>query len=119
MARQEPQQAQEAIPAMGKKYSAEILVATSEPRSVQELSDEFGIPIATCYRRVEELVEQGLLEQCGTQVSDNNREMKIYKRTVDHISIDFSDSISISTQEKSSTRKIDKIWQKLQTALSN
>ncbi|HDD60612.1 MAG TPA: hypothetical protein ENF69_06705 [Euryarchaeota archaeon] len=41
-----------------------ILVATSKsPKTVQELSMMFGIPIAGCYRKVKELEEEGLLEK--------------------------------------------------------
>ncbi|ELY34960.1 hypothetical protein C497_14512 [Halalkalicoccus jeotgali B3] len=41
--------------ALGNEYNAEILGATDEPRSAQALSDELDIPIATCYRRLEQL----------------------------------------------------------------
>lgn len=41
-----------------------ILVATSRtPKTVQELSAMFGIPIAGCYRKVKELEDVGLLEK--------------------------------------------------------
>ena len=37
--------------ALGNEYNPEILQATHEPRSAQDLSEELGVPIATCYRR--------------------------------------------------------------------
>jgi predicted ArsR family transcriptional regulator len=107
-------ESQDVLPAVGKKYSAEILVATAEPRSAQELSDDLDIPIATCYRRIDELVDQGLLEAHGTHVVGSNREETVYRRSADDITVDFSDSISVSVESRSSKRKIDRIWRKLQ-----
>jgi len=48
---------------LGNKYSAEILDATDEPQSAQELSDELGIPIATCYRRIDGLLSRGIFSR--------------------------------------------------------
>ena len=74
---------------LGNKYSAEILCAADTPQSAQALSDDIEIPIATCYRRIEELVDAGLLECEGRQLSKEGRRTKIYRRTLDEIEIDF------------------------------
>lgn len=77
--------------ALGSKYSAEILCAAGTPKSAQALSEDIEIPIATCYRRIEELVEAGLLECEGRQLSEEGRRTNIYRRTIDEVEIDFSD----------------------------
>lgn len=80
------------LSALGSKYSAEILCAAGTPKSAQALSDDIEIPIATCYRRIEELVDAGLLTCEGRQLSDEGRRTNIYRRTLDEIEIDFSDT---------------------------
>lgn len=77
------------LSALGSKYSAEILCAAGTPKSAQALSEDIEIPIATCYRRIEELVDAGLLECEGRQLSDEGRRTNIYRRTVDELEVDF------------------------------
>ena len=77
------------LSALGNKYSAEILCAAGTPKSAQALSEDIEIPIATCYRRIEELVDAGLLECEGRQLSEEGRRTNIYRRTLDEIEFDF------------------------------
>jgi predicted ArsR family transcriptional regulator len=87
------------------KYSFEILCATRRPVSAKELSDEVGVPIATCYRRIEELVEAGLLEAEGRQLSEDGRRTNVYRRTVDAVRIDLTgDRPRVSHEERSEAR---------------
>lgn len=79
------------LSALGSKYSAEILCAAGTPKSAQALSEDIEIPIATCYRRIEELVNAGLLTCEGRQLSEEGRRTNIYRRTLDEIEVDFSD----------------------------
>ena len=45
------------------EYAERILVATQDvPRSVQEISDRYDIPIAACYRKIHELESAALLK---------------------------------------------------------
>jgi len=99
---------------LGNKYSAEILDATDEPQSAQELSDELGIPIATCYRRIDELTEHDLLELHDNILSDDRRRIKVYRRNVETVHIDFEDSLTVSVEERSEvTNKLDEAWRTL------
>jgi len=99
---------------LGNKYSAEILDATDEPQSAQELSDELGIPIATCYRRIDELTEHDLLELHDNILSDDRRRIKVYRRNVDTLRIDFEESLTVDTEERSEvTNKLDEAWRTL------
>src|SRR6056297_1951440 len=104
----------EILQTLGNKYSAEILNATDEPQSAQELSDELGIPIATCYRRIDELTEHDLLELHDNILSDDRRRIKVYRRNVDKVHIDFEESLSVSIEERSEvTNKLDEAWRTL------
>lgn len=80
----------DALSVLGQKYSIDILSAAESARSAQELSDAVGVPIATCYRRIEELVEVGLLKSEGRQLSQKGRRTTVYRRTIDELSIDFT-----------------------------
>ena len=62
---------------LGNKYNAEILQATHTPKSAQELSEELDIPIATAYRRIEELEDEDLLEMEGREFSEEGRRTKV------------------------------------------
>ena len=91
----------ELLRVLGNKYNAEILSATGEPKSAQELSDELGIPIATSYRRIEELTEADLLELSGREFSDEGRRTKVYRRDIDNIQISFdADEIDVKLEER-------------------
>jgi predicted ArsR family transcriptional regulator len=105
----------ELLQTLGNKYSAEILGATEEPRSAQELSDELEIPIATCYRRIDELTEHGLLELHDDILSDDRRRIKVYRRNVDAIRVEFDEEqLSVDVEERSEvTNKLDEAWRTL------
>ncbi|AFZ71859.1 winged helix-turn-helix domain-containing protein [Natronobacterium gregoryi] len=102
------------LAALGNKYSAEILCAADTPKSAQALSEDVEIPIATCYRRIEELVDAGLLTCEGRRLSDNGRRTNIYRRTLDEIEVDFSDETPDFSQKRRTEAK-----NRLQEQLSN
>jgi len=74
--------------ALGGKYAARILAAADRPKSAHELSDELSVPIATCYRRIDELEEADLLVCEGRKTSDRGRRTKVYRRRVDGATLD-------------------------------
>ncbi|WP_248515745.1 ArsR/SmtB family transcription factor [Salinarchaeum laminariae] len=79
----DPSVVESTLAALGGKYAARILSAADRPVSAQELSDELAIPIATCYRRIEELEAAGLLVCEGQQTSKRGRRTSVYRRTID------------------------------------
>jgi len=105
----------ETLRVLGNEYNAEILQATNEPRSAQDLSDELGVPIATCYRRIDELTEADLLELFDRPLSDEHRRINVYRRNVDEIRVEFVDEdCSVLVQERSEIKnKLDDVWRTL------
>ncbi|EMA39837.1 hypothetical protein C446_07944 [Halobiforma nitratireducens JCM 10879] len=93
------------LSALGNKYSAEILCAAGTPKSAQALSEDVEIPIATCYRRIEELVDAGLLTCEGRRLSEKGRRTNIYRRTLDGIEIDFSDDNPVYSKKRRTEAK--------------
>jgi len=105
----------ELLQTLGNKYSAEILDATDEPRSAQDLSDELDIPIATCYRRIDELTEHELLELHDNILSDDRRRIKVYKRNVETVRVEFGEEeLYVDVEERSElTNTLDEAWRTL------
>lgn len=97
---------------LGDKYNPEILRTTYEPKSAQELSEELDIPIATSYRRVEELKEAGLLELEGKEFSEEGRQRKVYRRNVEEINVDLGDGdIDVEYQERTEAKNaLNDVW---------
>ena len=106
----------ELLRVLGNKYNVEILSATTEPKSAQELSDELGIPIATSYRRIEELTEADLLELTGREFSDEGRRTKVYRRDVDGIDVVFEANdvdVAIDKRPEVENSLVD-VWRDMQ-----
>lgn len=107
----------EVLQVLGNKYNAEILQATHSPKSAQELSDELDIPIATSYRRIEELCEHDLLELEGKELSDEGRRTKVYRRQIDALTVDFGlKGLNIETKERTEAKNaLADIWSDLRS----
>ncbi len=62
------------------EYAERILVATqAAPRSVQEISDRYDIPIAACYRKIHELESAGFLRCAEIVTTPKGKTMKLYR----------------------------------------
>ena len=104
----------ELISVLGNKYNTDILAAATDAMSTQELSDELGVPIATCYRRIDELEEAELIELHDQPLSDDHRRVKVYRRAVDAVEITFEDGCNIDLKERTSvTNRLDEAWRDL------
>jgi len=61
------------------EYSAKILVATfKKPRSAIDLSREYGIPIAACYRRIHVLEKAGLIRCVERALTQKGKRISLY-----------------------------------------
>jgi predicted transcriptional regulator len=107
----------EVLRVLGNKYNAEILQATHSPKSAQELSEELDIPIATSYRRIEELNEHDLLEMEGKELSEEGRRTKVYRRQIDELTVAFGvEETEIDTTERTeATNALVDVWSDLRT----
>ena len=107
----------ELLRVLGNKYNARILEAAHEPKSAQELSDELDIPIATSYRRIEELTGAELLELAGQEFSEEGRRTKVYRRNVDAINVTFGeDGVDAETVERPEVRdSLVNVWSHLRS----
>ena len=71
-------------------YSLRILASSAKkPRSAQELSFLLDIPVASSYRRVNELEREGLLKCVGKPLTREGKRYKIYQSQVNNITLVF------------------------------
>ena len=102
---------------LGNDYNAEILQAAHEPKSAQDLSNELDVPIATCYRRIDELTEADLLALHDRPLSDQHRRINVYRRSVDEVNVHFEDDVCrVNVEQRSEVKnKLDDVWRSLST----
>jgi DNA-binding Lrp family transcriptional regulator len=72
------------------EYNLKILSATTfKPRSARELSYIFGIPLASCYRKIKELEDQGLIKAVSRELTREGKRYSKYQSQVGSIKIAF------------------------------
>ncbi|HNX48433.1 MAG TPA: winged helix-turn-helix domain-containing protein [Methanomassiliicoccales archaeon] len=65
------------------EYAVKILTATVRtPRSAQQISAQFGIPIAACYRRIRDLEVAGLIRCTERRLSRQGKRVCFYQSRI-------------------------------------
>lgn len=81
---------QRILSAMADQYSREILTATiDQPFSALDLSKAYQIPITTVYRRIEELVEAGLIAAVKSGRTTDGKWYDLYRSLLRRIDVSF------------------------------
>ena len=81
---------QRILAAMADQYSRKILTATvNEAVSALDLSKTYEIPITTVYRRIEELVEAGLIAAVKSGRTTDGKWYDLYRSLLRRIDIGF------------------------------
>jgi predicted ArsR family transcriptional regulator len=103
----------EKIRVLGKKYSQSILKVAHDPLPAQSIGAQLDIPVATCYRRIDELVDVGLLEPHDKVSTEDGQKATRFRRTTDRVCVHFADTtIEVTTGPQSeATAAIDAVWQ--------
>lgn len=109
---------QRILAAMADEYSRKILTATIiEPISALELSKKYEIPITTVYRRIEELVEAGLLAAVKSGRTTDGKWFDLYRSLLRRIDVGFENGdvrIEIIVNEHVSDR-FTRMWTSIPT----
>ena len=72
------------------EYAVKILVATvRSPRSAQQISEQYGIPIAACYRRIRDLELAGLIACTERRLSRQGKRVCFYVSRVRTAALEF------------------------------
>jgi DNA-binding transcriptional ArsR family regulator len=81
---------QRILSALSDEYSRKILTATIEvAMSALELSKKYEIPITTVYRRIEELVEAGLIAAVKSGRTTDGKWFDLYRSLLRRIDVSF------------------------------
>ncbi len=90
-------------------YSLKILAATREEgKTVRQLSRDLDIPIATCYRRVEDLVENNLLQIKEKKLTQEGKRATVVRTNVSFVEITFgfdNKSLNVSIESTDGAQK--------------
>jgi len=72
------------------QYNLKILSSTTgKALSVRDMAFMYFIPLASCYRKVKELEEAGLLKCEGEQLSRDGKQYKVYKCQVSEFNVSY------------------------------
>lgn len=94
---EDSEQPEAQLDVLGNECSRTILVATQEgPRTAKELTDRTDSSSATVYRRINDLLETGLIEEC-IRFDAGGSHTTAYEATVEAVTVTFeADSLSAS-----------------------
>lgn len=103
----------ELLEVLGTKYNPEILAVANDPCSAKYLSRTLDIPMATVYRRLDELEEAGLMSLTDRVLSEEHRRTKVYEREVDRVTVEFLDHhYDLDVEGHTVERSIDNLWRR-------
>ncbi|MCV0401354.1 MAG: transcriptional regulator [Nitrosopumilus sp.] len=69
-----------------------------EPWTIAEILEKLHIPRTSGYRKINFLIEQGLLMKTGYDLTENRRRIEKYKSLFDNVNIDFGNQITVNVQ---------------------
>jgi predicted transcriptional regulator len=103
------------IELLGDKYSREILSRTSSMEcSALLLSRELDIPLATVYRKLKFLEDEGLIKHVKTIIQLSGNEEKYYRCAIHDVKVNFHKGIlSVNLTMVDYNDKIVRLWKRL------
>lgn len=69
-----------------------------EPWTASEILEKLDIPKTSGYRKINSLIEQGLLIKTGYDLTENRRKVDKYKSLFDNVNIDFNNKVTVNVQ---------------------
>ncbi len=63
------------------EQSLQILAACQKPKTISEIAEKYGIPLASAYRKAKELVSAGLLDIVGRKFTEASNQQSYQYRT--------------------------------------
>jgi len=69
-----------------------------EPWTISEILEKLEIPKTSGYRKINTLIEEGLLIKVGQVFTKNRRSVDKYKSLFDNVNIDFNNKVTVNVQ---------------------
>lgn len=83
----------EAVSLLCDDYVSKILVCTNvKARSTKEISEMEDIPLAVCYRRINKLVDLGLLKKAERVLTNDGKRVWLYESNLKKAAIVYEDA---------------------------
>ena len=95
----EPTISKSILQAFSDEEMSRILNASiGEPWTASEILEKLNIPKTSGYRKINLLIEQGLLVKTGYDLTENRRKVDKYKSLFDNVNIDFNNKVTVNVQ---------------------
>ena len=95
----DPILSQSILKAFSDDEMSKILNASSgEPWTISEILEKLNIPKTSGYRKINSLIEDGLLIKTGSDLTSNRREIGKYKSLFDNVNIAFNNKVTVNVQ---------------------
>ena len=69
-----------------------------ESWTISEILEKLNIPKTSGYRKINSLIEDGLLIKAGSDLTSNRRVIDRYKSLFDNVNIDFNNKVTVNVQ---------------------
>lgn len=90
---------QSIIRAFSDEETSKILNASiGEPWTIAEILEKLDIPKTSGYRKINSLIDEGLLVKVGYDLTANRRKVEKYKSLFDNVNIDFNNKVTVNVQ---------------------
>lgn len=95
----DPTLSQSILKAFSDDEMSKILNASiGEPWTISEILEKLDIPKTSGYRKINSLIDDGLLIKAGSDLTSNRREVGKYKSLFDNVNIDFNNKVTVNVQ---------------------
>ena len=95
----DPSISQSILKAFSDDEMSKILNASiGEPWTISEILEKLDIPKTSGYRKINSLIEDGLLIKAGSDLTSNRRVVDRYKSLFDNVNIDFNNKVTVNVQ---------------------
>jgi hypothetical protein len=95
----DPEVSKSILKAFSDDEMSKILNASiGEPWTISEILEKLDIPTTSGYRKINSLIEDGLLIKVGSDLTSNNRVVEKYKSLFDNVNIDFNNKMTVNVQ---------------------
>lgn len=108
-----PIEEEDILEALADASSRRILsVCAEEARSVKDISEETGIPLASTYRHVRSLVEGGLLVRSRSAISEDGKRYDLFRSRVHDARMELTpEGIDVHWQlNQDVEERIERLW---------
>jgi len=110
----------EVIKALSDEYSRKILLSIiSNSLPIEEIGRAQNIPVSTCYRRIHEMLQFGIIKPDRTIIREDGKKYICYKSAIKNATIQLnSGELKVDVEvNKDPSEKLEKLWSNVKSAV--